>query len=58
MYEFDGCVYHGCPLCFEQTNDHPLYSDRKMEDVNQETIRREERLRTLGFTVKTIWEHD
>jgi hypothetical protein len=29
-----------------------------MEDVYQETIRREVRLRTLGFTVKTIWEHD
>ena len=29
-----------------------------MDDVYQETIRREERLRTLGFTVKSIWEHD
>ena len=29
-----------------------------MEDMYQETIRREERLRTLGFTVKSIGEHD
>ena len=58
VYEFHGCVYHGCPLCFDQTNDHPFYSERKMDDVYQETIRREERLRTLGFTVKSIWEHD
>ena len=58
VYEFHGCVYHGCPLCFDQTNDHPFYSERKMDDVYQETIRREERLRTLGFTVRSIWEHD
>lgn len=51
-------VYHGCPMCFDQANDHPFYSERKMEDVYQETIRREERLRTLGFAVKSIWEHD
>jgi hypothetical protein len=29
-----------------------------MCDVYEETVRREERLRALGFTVKTIWEHD
>ena len=58
VYEFYGCVYHGCPLCFDQTNDHPFHNDRKLEDVYRETIEREERLRTLGFTVKTIWEHD
>ena len=57
VYEFHGCVYHGCPLCFDQTNDRPFYSERKMDDVYQETIRREERLQT-GFTVKSIWEHD
>ena len=36
VYEFHGCVYHGCPLCFDQTNDHPFYSELKM-DVYQET---------------------
>ena len=28
------------------------------EDVYKETIARVEWLRALGFTVKTIWEHD
>ena len=58
MYEFHGCVYHGYLLCFDQTNDHLFYSEWKMDDVYQETIRWEERLRMLGFTVKSIWEHD
>ena len=58
MYEFFGCVYHSCELCYDRTNDHPFHSERKMDDVYKETIARVERLRALGFTVKTIWEHD
>ena len=58
VYEFYGCVYHGCPLCFDGRNDHPFHSERKMCDVYEETVGREERLRALGFTVKSIWEHD
>ena len=58
VYEFFGCVYHSCELCYDRTNDHPFHSERKMDDVYKETIARVERLRALGFTVKTIWEHD
>ena len=58
VYEFYGCVYHGCPLCFDRTNNHPFHSERKMNDVYEVMIEREERSRALGFTVKTIWEHD
>ena len=58
VYEFHGCVYHGCPLCFDQANDYPSYSERKMDDACQETIRWEERLQMLGFTVESIWEHN
>ena len=58
VYEFCGCVYHGCPLCFVGTNEHPFHSERKMCDVYEATIEREERLRALRFTVKAIWEHD
>jgi hypothetical protein len=58
VYEFYGCVYHGCPLCFDGRNDHPFHSERKMCDVYEETVGREERLRALRLTVKSIWEHD
>ena len=30
VYEFYGCVYHGCPLCFDGTNEHPFHSERKI----------------------------
>ena len=58
VYEFYGCVFHGCPLCFDGKNDHPFHSVQKMGDVYDETIQREKRLRDLGYNVKTIWEHD
>ena len=33
VYEFYGCVFHGCPLCFDGENDHPFHSVQKMGDV-------------------------
>jgi hypothetical protein len=58
VYEFYACVYHACPLCFDGKSDHPFHNDRKMNDVYEETIKREHRLQSLGWELKTIWEHD
>ena len=58
VFEIYGCVYHGCPLCFDGKNDHPFHSHRKMVDVYEETVQREQRLRDLGYEVRSIWEHD
>ena len=51
VYEFHGCVYHGCRLCFDGTSDHPFHSERKMCEVYEVTIERKERLRALGFNL-------
>ena len=51
-------VYHGCPSCFDSRNDHPFHNQRKMTTAYNDTIRREQRLRDLGYKLKTIWEHD
>jgi hypothetical protein len=58
VYEFYGCVYHSCPLCFDGNNDHPFHNGCKMAEVYQKTIARGQRLRELGYEVKSIWEHD
>ena len=58
VFEFYGCLYHACPLCFDGRNDHLFLSDKKMHDMYQETLRREKRLQELGYRVMTIWEHD
>ena len=36
VYEFYGCVYHGCPLCFDGTNHHLFHSERKMSERNDD----------------------
>ncbi len=58
VFEFYGCLYQACPLCFDGRNDYPFLSDKKMHDMYQETLRREKRLQELGYRVMTIWEHD
>ncbi len=58
VFEFYGCLYHACPMCFDSRSDHPFYNERKMYDVYQETIKRGERLQELRWQLKTIWEHD
>ena len=40
VYKFYGCVFHGCPLCFDGKNNHPFHSEQKMGDVYDKTIER------------------
>ena len=58
VYEFHGCFFHGCPLCYDERNNHPSKAQTKLKDMYRETLEREERLKALGFNVKSIWEHD
>ena len=48
LYEFYGCVYHGCPLCYDERNDYP-FKRKKMKDFYRETLEHEERIRALGL---------
>ncbi|XP_062568063.1 uncharacterized protein LOC134230308 [Saccostrea cucullata] len=59
IYEFYGCVFHGCRTCFP----HDRYKT-KLPSTNQTidelftmTKRREQELKDLGYKVVTIWEH-
>ena len=58
VYEFYGCLYHGCPTCYDINGELPFHKGRKMSDVYNDTIKRERRLQEMGFELKTIWEHD
>ena len=44
--------------CYNQRNNHPSKTETKLKDVYTETLEREERLKAMGFNVKSIWEHD
>lgn len=57
IYEFHGCMYHGCIICFDKNSINPK---QKIENrlLYEKTINREEYLKKLGYNLITIWEHD
>lgn len=55
VYEYNGCIWHGCPKCFSPEDINPV-TKRKMEDHYRETIEKEETLRELGYNVVVMWE--
>ena len=59
VYEFHGCFWHGCPVCFPnlQQQAHPFHPSLTYEQVYQRTIEREQFLRQ-HHQVETLWEHD
>ena len=58
-YEFHGCYYHGCPVCFpaQEAVLVPGTQDRACE-LLAKTRKKEKDLRALGMKVVSIWEHE
>lgn len=44
VYEFHGCYWHGCPICYTDrvTDIHPHHLDRTYATVYEQTLRREQ----------------
>ncbi|XP_055336572.1 uncharacterized protein LOC129587021 [Paramacrobiotus metropolitanus] len=57
VYEFYGCRFHGCPKCVAPTTMHP-FRNLPMSDIYKETMDREDYIRSQGYSVTCIWEHD
>ena len=51
VYEYNGCWFHGCSVCEKDQND--LGKERKMH-----TEMKEKYLRSKGYKMKIIWEHE
>ncbi|XP_055339082.1 uncharacterized protein LOC129588742 [Paramacrobiotus metropolitanus] len=56
-YEFHGCFYHGCPQCEAPDTIHPLRSI-PMSEIYNETMEREKYIRSQGYGLTAIWEHE
>lgn len=46
IFEFNGCYWHSCPKCFPKSNR--VYYERQLA--------KEEKLRTKGYIVRSMWE--
>lgn len=57
IYEFHGCMYHGCIVCFNK-NDKNKKIEKENEILYKNTLEREEKIKKLGYKLVTIWEHE
>ena len=59
VYEFHGCLYHGCPRCYPVRDvTHYATPDRTVEELYQATLSKRMALRRAGYTVLEMWECD
>ncbi len=60
VYEFNGCLWHGCPTCFEKDKRrmrHPRTA-QSMEELYALTVEKRTLLRQMGYKYVSIWEHE
>ena len=57
IYEFNGCLYHGCPKCFDKDDINPV-TKQSNKELYQKTLLKEDFIRSQGYTLVTIWGHE
>ena len=60
MYEFMGCLWHGCPTCckHQRWRQYGANPDRTLEELYEATQAKLQRLRRAGYRVVVQWECD
>ena len=58
-FEYNGCVWHGCSTCFVdlEGTKHP-YNGQSLAQRLALTLEKKTHLKSLGYTVVDIWEHE
>ena len=57
VYEFHGCLYHGCPRCYPNRRaKHYAVQDRSAEELYLATLTKRMALLRAGYTVIEMWE--
>ena len=57
VYEFHGCIFHGCPTCFPRRRTRNPISHQTMEQLFSTTCSKTLHLRDAGYHVVEMWEH-
>ena len=55
IYQFHGCLWHGCPKCYKPETDHPFFKGKSMSDTYAQTVQKTELLEE-NCTVIEFWE--
>ena len=56
IYEFHGCLFHGCVDCFPRRDTKNPVNGVTMEELRAKTHYKTEKLRAMGFNVIEKWE--
>ena len=58
VFEFLGCLWHGCPKCYPNKRDihHSIMPHRTPNEAHRATMEKLKRLKEAGHEVKSIWE--
>lgn len=57
VYEFHGCLWHGCTSCFpNRAAKSKLNPDRTFAEVRETARAKEDQLRAASHTLRVIWE--
>ena len=57
VYEFHGCLYHGCPRCYPNRRaKHYAVPERSVEELYQATLSKRMALLRAGYTVIEMWK--
>jgi DNA mismatch endonuclease (patch repair protein) len=58
VVEVHGCFWHSCPLHGTEPKKNSAWWAAKLADNRQRDMDTEWRLRTAGWTLITVWEHE
>lgn len=58
VYEYYGCVFHSHNKCFDPSAPNPFRSNVNNQQIYEQTLKREQRIRELGYEVRFMWECD
>ena len=56
IYEFHGTIFHGDPRYTDHTKSN--YLDKNYGELYEKTLKKEQTIKDLGYTLITIWEKD
>lgn len=57
VYEFHGTFYHGHPSKYNPNEINPV-SKKTYGELYRKTLERDEKIRSLGYNLITMWEHE
>ncbi|XP_046569532.1 uncharacterized protein LOC124277858 [Haliotis rubra] len=60
IYQFDGCLYHGCPTCYPHDRDKTVlpHTKQSVSELYALTMKRNATIKQKGYELVTLWEHE